>query len=352
MALGALVLFWFAHSLRASEQKVNVEPEVLSYPGQTVNLPCAFSDATGVQLTMVTWIYERKDGDRFNIAVFHPNFDLNYPESPLKGRVSFAPTPPSLASPSIQIQDVRWSDEGKYICQYAIFPSSIEQGITYLVVLAKPQNAASAVTVKAGTEPIVVARCESLNGRPEAKISWVTTAKGNATSVSKPGADNTVSVASEYKLVPTAEDDGEDISCVVEHRTQTEPESFPMKLTVLYPPLVSITGYDNNWYVGRTNVVLTCQFKGNPTPTFLLWRTMSGEMPDAVEIQNNQLKVLKVDDAVNTTFVCEVRNRIGVGKDQVAVFVRGSPHPVSMETGQQEEEDDDIAAEVTTEHSF
>ncbi|KAJ0006097.1 hypothetical protein NQD34_013370 [Periophthalmus magnuspinnatus] len=99
MVLGALVLFWFAHSLRASEQKVNVEPEVLSYPGQTVNLPCAFSDATGVQLTMVTWIYERKDGDRFNIAVFHPNFDLNYPESPLKGRVSFRSHPSKPGQP-------------------------------------------------------------------------------------------------------------------------------------------------------------------------------------------------------------------------------------------------------------
>lgn len=37
----------------ASGQRVKVEPEVLSYPGQTVNLRCAFSDTTGVQLTMV-----------------------------------------------------------------------------------------------------------------------------------------------------------------------------------------------------------------------------------------------------------------------------------------------------------
>lgn len=37
----------------ASGQRVKVEPEVLSYPGQTVNLRCSFSDTTGVQLTMV-----------------------------------------------------------------------------------------------------------------------------------------------------------------------------------------------------------------------------------------------------------------------------------------------------------
>lgn len=50
---------------------------------------------------------------------------------------------------------------------------------------------------------------------------------------------------------------------------------------------------------------------------------MTGEMPDTVQIKDNQLKVLKVDEAVNTTFVCEVKNRIGPGKDQVTAFVRG-----------------------------
>jgi len=39
--------------LGVSGQRVKVEPEVLSYPGQTVNLRCAFTDATGIQLTMV-----------------------------------------------------------------------------------------------------------------------------------------------------------------------------------------------------------------------------------------------------------------------------------------------------------
>lgn len=43
--------------LSASGQRVKVEPEVLSYPGQTVNLRCAFTDATGIQLTMVRNVF-------------------------------------------------------------------------------------------------------------------------------------------------------------------------------------------------------------------------------------------------------------------------------------------------------
>ncbi|XP_029359885.1 nectin-2 isoform X1 [Echeneis naucrates] len=303
-------------------QRVKVEPEVLSYPGQTVNLRCAFTDSTGIQLTMVTWLYEPKEGERINIAVLHPKFEPNYPESPVKGRVSFSSSPPDMTSPSIQISNVRMTDEGKYICEYATYPIGNEQGVTYLVMLAKPQNSASIVTVQAGTKPVVVARCESVDGRPAAEISWVTAASGNGTMVRKVGADNTVTVTSEYRMVPTAADNGKDISCVVAHRTQSKPESFPMKLAVEYAPQVTIVGYDNNWYVGRTNVMLTCQATGNPVPLTAHWKSMSGEMPETVQIRDNELKVLKVDDAVNTTFVCEVKNRIGTSRDQVTVFVR------------------------------
>ncbi|KAM7421137.1 hypothetical protein PAMA_015346 [Pampus argenteus] len=313
----------------ASGQRVKVEPEVLSYPGQTVDLRCAFTDATGIQLTMVTWIYEPKEGEgeRMNIAVFHPNFEPNYPDSPVKGRVSFTASTPNLSTPSIQISSVRMTDEGKYICEYATYPSGNEQGITYLIMLAKPQNSASIITVVAGTKPVAVARCESSDGRPAAQISWVTTGNGNGTTVSKPGTDNTVTMSSEYIMVPTAADNGRDISCVVAHRTQVKPESFPMKLAVQYAPQVAIVGYDNNWYVGRTNVVLTCQATGNPVPVTVQWKTMSGAMPDTVQVKDNQLKVLKVDDSVNTTFVCEVTNRIGTGRDQVTAMVRGTRLP-------------------------
>uniref|UniRef100_UPI0037E81CEC nectin-2 isoform X3 n=1 Tax=Semicossyphus pulcher TaxID=241346 RepID=UPI0037E81CEC len=310
----------------ASGQRVKVEPEVLSYPGQTVNLRCAFTDATGIQLTMVTWIYEPKEGDRINIAVFHPNFDPNYPDSPVKGRVSFKASS-NLDSPSIQITDVRMNDEGKYICEYATYPRGNEQGITYLVMLAKPQNSASIVTVVDGTKPVVVARCESVDGRPAAQIDWVTAAGGNATTVSKTGPDNTVTVSSEYRMVPTSADNAKDISCVVAHRTQVKPDSFPLKLAVEYAPRVTIVGYDNNWYVGRTNVLLTCQANGNPVPLSVHWKSMSGELPDTVLIKENELKVLKVDDSVNTTFVCEVKNRIGIGRDQVTAMVRGTRLP-------------------------
>lgn len=88
------------------------------------------------------------------------------------------------------------------------------------------------MTVEAGTSQVVVARCDSVNGRPASQVKWVTTANGNATAVSKISADNTVTISSEYRMVPKPEDNGKDISCVVTHRTLEKPDSFPLKLAV------------------------------------------------------------------------------------------------------------------------
>lgn len=51
--------------------------------------------------------------------------------------------------------------------------------------------------------------------------------------------------------------------------------------------------------------------------------SMSGEIPDTIQISGNELKVLKVDESVNTTFVCEARNSLGSTREQVTATVRG-----------------------------
>ncbi|XP_062847939.1 nectin-2-like [Trichomycterus rosablanca] len=307
-------------------QRVKVEPEVVSYPGGTVTLRCAFPDPGKTQLTQVSWIIEKSAESRTNIAVYHPTYGPSYPDtSPVYGRVSFN-EPVSLDNPSIQINDIKLTDAGKYVCEYATYPSGNEKGATSLVILAKPMNSASSITVPAGTSSVAVAKCESANGRPAAAISWSTPVTGNATTpVKTENSDNTVTMRSEYWIVPTPADNGKDISCVVAHRTQSRDEIIPLKLVIEYPPQVKITGYDDNWYIGRTNVVLTCQAEGNPIPTTVTWKTSSGLLPASVQTNQNQLTVPTVDEVVNSTFICEVTNRLGTGKDQVTTFIREAP---------------------------
>nr|XP_046218202.1 poliovirus receptor-like isoform X2 [Oncorhynchus gorbuscha] len=303
----------------ASCQRVRVETEVEAYPTESVDLRCQFVDGGNTKLTQVSWIWEPTEGQRDNIAVFHPTYGESFPESPFSGRVRFIKG--TLTSPSITITSLKMADAGRYTCEYATYPSGNEQGTTNLVMLAKPKNSASPVVVQASGEPVVVAQCEAADSKPAATIKWMGAVGGTENTTSVKGPDGTVTVRSEYLIVPTPEDNGKEVTCIISQRTQDKPQTFPMKLAVEYPPTVSIVGYDNNWYIGRTDAVLICQATGNPAPTTVTWTVMSGPMPDTVQINANKLIVRKVDEAVNTTFVCEVKNRLGVSKHQVTTAV-------------------------------
>lgn len=305
----------------ARSQRVRVVPEVEAYPNESVDLRCQFAQGTSstTKLTQVSWIWEPVEGERDNIAVYHPVYGKSFPESPFSGRVDFLPG--SLESPSITIRQLKMGDAGRYTCEFATYPSGNEQGTTTLIMLAKPKNSASPVTVQAGNRSVVVAQCAAADGKPAAEIAWQTTLPGNHSTTSKTGADGTVTVRSEYRMVPGAADNGREITCVVTQRTQDGPRSFPMKLSVEYPPTTSIQGYDDNWYIGRSGATLVCDTNANPPPSSVTWTTLTGPLPDTVEIEGNRLTVRRVDEAVNTTFVCEVKNRLGVSKRQITPIV-------------------------------
>lgn len=317
-ALAAVILILLQVS---SAQRVRVETEVKAFAKESVNLRCMFREPGNTKLTQVSWIYETMEGEnRVNIAVFHPQYGESFPDSSFKNRVRF--THGSLENPSIQISNMQMADEGKYTCEYATYPSGNEQGTTTLKMLAKPKSKADHITVRAGKVAAVVATCEAADGKPAATISWEAdglTGNPNTTTVPKP--DGTVTVKSEYWLIPTASHNNRDVKCKVTQSTLDNPQVFPMKLSIQYPPEVSIVGYDDNWYMGRTDASLECQHDANPLPTTVEWTVASGAMPDSVEIAGNRLLVKEVDDRVNTTFVCEVKNILGSGKSQLTAMV-------------------------------
>ncbi|XP_020502324.1 PVR cell adhesion molecule related 2 like isoform X1 [Labrus bergylta] len=301
-------------------QKVRVEEELEAYPTESVDLRCQFIDGLGkTKLTQVSWIWEPIDGQRDNIAVYHPIYGQSFPNLSFRDRVVFLQN--SLENPSIRISKLRMADAGRYTCEYATYPSGNEQGTTTLTMLAKPKNSAKVVTVQAGSKSVVVAQCEAADGKPAATIKWLGSVGGNHSTTTANGPDGTVTVRSEYRLVPTPADNGRDVVCMVEQRTQEQPWVNTVKLSVEYPPSVVIEGYDNNWYVGRSDAALLCLASANPEPTTVTWTAASGSLPDTVMVDGNKLTVRKVDDAVNTTFICEAKNKHGASKHQITTIV-------------------------------
>ncbi|XP_029023633.1 PVR cell adhesion molecule related 2 like [Betta splendens] len=315
LLVAALVLF-----TAAGAEKVRVDEELEAYPTESVDLRCQFVDGGGrTKLTQVSWIWEPVDGQRDNIAVFHPIYGQSFPNQLFKDRVVFLHN--SLENPSIRISNLKMSDAGRYTCEYATYPSGNEQGTTTLVMLAKPRNSARVVTVQAGSRSVAVAQCEAAEGKPAATIRWLASVGGNHSSSTTNGPDGTVTVRSEYRLVPTAADNGREVTCMVEQRTQERPWAHTVRLSVEYPPSVSIEGYDNNWYVGRSDAVLVCVANSNPAPTAITWTAASGSLPETVVVDGNKLTVRKVNDAVNTTFTCEVKNKHGASRHQITTIV-------------------------------
>lgn len=83
----------------------------------------------------VSWIWEPTDGQRDNIAVYHPIYGQSFPNSEFRDRVVFLHN--SLENPSIRISKLRMSDAGRYTCEYATYPSGNEQGTTTLIMLGE-----------------------------------------------------------------------------------------------------------------------------------------------------------------------------------------------------------------------
>lgn len=98
--------------------------------------------------------------------------------------------------------------------------------------LAKPKNSASVVTVQAGSKSVVVAQCEAADGKPAATIKWMPLFGGNHSTTTTNGPDGTVTVRSEYRLVPTPADNDRELTCMVDQRTQERQWVYPLRLSV------------------------------------------------------------------------------------------------------------------------
>ncbi|KAJ7303980.1 hypothetical protein JRQ81_011496 [Phrynocephalus forsythii] len=304
-------------------QRVKVLHEVTGYMGKEVVLPCEFAAATSdIKVSQVTWVKE-SGGRKQNVAVYHPDHGPSYPMEGNQSRIHFRT--PSLGDATLVINPVRMADEATYTCEFATYPLGNEDGATNLIILANPTNTAEAKEVKVGNTEQPVAVCTSAHGKPPARITWQSTLNGNASVSQVKNADGTVTVISQYSMVPTKEANGQPITCVVHQQTLLQPESIPVTLSILYPPEVTITGYDDNWYLSRSDATLTCSAKGNPPPSQFIWSTTSGPLPASVEVQGDQIVVHKVDASVNTTFICQATNRVGQVSAEQVIFVRDQP---------------------------
>ncbi|XP_056413469.1 nectin-3 isoform X2 [Hyla sarda] len=300
---------------------VHVDPHETAVWGKNITLKCLIE--VNETITQISW--EKVIGKNAQtIAVQHPIYGTSFQES-YQNRTSFKNT--SLHDATIVINNVDFPDAGVYICKAVTFPLGNVQSSTSVTVLVEPT-----VSITKGPHPLmdganetVAATCTAATGKPAAEVYWQESL-GRAEVTSTTFANKTVTVVSQYKLVPTRFARRRNITCIVKHPALESDIRYPFTLDIQYAPEVSITGYDGNWFVGRKNVQLKCNADANPPPIEIKWTRLDGIWPDGLLSVNNTLHFnYPLTHNASGIYVCRVANALGYKIDQKIVTILDYP---------------------------
>uniref|UniRef100_A0A147A404 Nectin cell adhesion molecule 1 n=1 Tax=Fundulus heteroclitus TaxID=8078 RepID=A0A147A404_FUNHE len=313
-------------------QSVQMDPSKSGFVGDQVELRCIFVNSNPpVKISQVTW-QKLLNGTKQNVAIANPALGVSV-LPPFKERVGFKQAavryrPPSLEDTTIVFSNLQLSDEAAYICEYTTFPAGNRENMVNLTVFARPMTrmtlTSPTIVARAPKRKTTVATCISANGKPPSVIKWDTRLKGEASLQEYRNPNGTVTVRSNYVVIPSRETHKQKLTCIVMYRSERITES--VVLNVQYEPEVKIEGFDGNWYLNRQNVQLTCRADANPPVTIYQWKLLNGSLPTNVEIKNNTLFFKgPVTYDLAGTYVCDATNSIGTRTGIVDVNITVSP---------------------------
>ncbi|KAB5575007.1 hypothetical protein PHYPO_G00215710 [Pangasianodon hypophthalmus] len=316
-------------------QSVQMDPEISGFVGSTVELSCRFINSKPpVKISQVTW-QKSFNGTKQNVAIANPALGVSVLPA-FKDRVTFKHLSmphanPSLEDTTIVFSNLRLSDEAAYICEYTTFPAGNRENMVNLTVYARPTTHMTLTTpiiiARAQKHKMTVATCLSANGKPSSVIKWDTKLKGQATFQETRNPNGTVTIRSNYVIVPSRESHRQKLTCIVTYNTEHFSDS--VILNVQYEPEVKIEGFDGNWYLNRQNVKLTCDADANPAVTGYHWKLLNGSLPKNVEIRNNTLLFRgPVTYDFSGTYICDATNSIGTRSGLVEVNVTEFPNHI------------------------
>ncbi|KAM9812744.1 nectin 1b isoform 2-T2 [Syngnathus typhle] len=332
LCAGICVLLLVLHVQGARSQMVQMDSSKSGFVGSQVELRCIFINSNPpVKISQVTW-QKLLNGTKQNVAIANPALGVSV-LAPFKERVSFKQAAvrhrtPSLEDTTIVFSNLQLYDEAAYICEYTTFPAGNRENMVNLTVFARPMTRMTLTTptivARSQRRKMTVATCVSANGKPPSVIRWDTRLKGEATFQEIRNQNGTVTVRSNYVVVPGRETHKQKLTCIVTYRNERFTDS--VVLNVQYEPEVKIEGFDANWYLNRQNVQLTCRADANPPVTIYQWKLLNGSLPSNVEIKNNSLFFKgPVTYDLAGTYVCDATNGIGTRTGIVDVNITEKP---------------------------
>ncbi|XP_051571945.1 nectin-4-like isoform X2 [Myxocyprinus asiaticus] len=282
-------------------------------------LPCRFNVSDNeVQVVQVMWIRENSNGDEEQIITAHFS-DGQTENSAYAGRVRFETSDP-IADSALIIMGTSSSDEGKYICKVATFPTGNFETEVSLTIWTKPITSLEPVILVEGQSFRVAATCRSV-AKPMAGLSWDTDLPGQSQNRSFDGGVASI----QFSLHPLRSMNGQKLDCLVWHPSQNGPRRISNNLVVHYPPNVLISGYDDNWHAEMQDATLQCTGQGNPKPHQFNWTRKGEGLPEGVTVDGGILRfsrpLLLTDQG---DYICITTNQVGSGKVEIAINISES----------------------------
>nr|XP_055052548.1 nectin-4 isoform X1 [Misgurnus anguillicaudatus] len=321
----AVLIIW--NSVGCVSGKEFLEPSkspwtLYSSAEENTRLPCRFNASSSeVKVVQVTWIRKNLNGDEEQIITVH--FSEGQTENAgYLGRVRFDSNNPILDSALILI-GTNPSDEGKYICKVATFPTGNFESEISLTVWTKPITSLEPMILVEGQTFRLAATCRSV-AKPMAALSWDTELPGQ--SQNRTFDDGVASI--QFSLHPLRSMNGQKLDCLVWHPSQNGPKRIVNNLVVHYPPDALIPGSEGEWYVGKEGATLQCKGQGNPKPHEISWTRKGLDLPEGVTVEGG---ILRFDRPIRLTdegeYVCTTTNLVGSGKAETKLSIMEPPPP-------------------------
>ncbi|XP_066563146.1 nectin-1 isoform X2 [Amia ocellicauda] len=301
--------------------------------GEDTSLTCRLVD-TEESISQISW--QRKIGlssEPENFLTFDPDTGPNA-VGDFGKRVEFIGNVMRLDG-SISIPNPLLSDEGTYICIFTVFPSGPYKHNIRLTVNAPPiVTVTTEDTPEVGCEERTLATCIAANGKPDADVSWeygedfmilfkvVTNSTVNA--------NNTITIRSELRAIPTRSMQQKEVRCIVNHPSLTQAKNISQRLSVHYPPqLVNITNVENS----PLGTIFICETEANPPPTDYHWHRINQTFPSSkIRVDGSRLELLEQSPDVNGMYVCEASTKFGkaFGSIYIHIDTTSSPGAIVM----------------------
>ncbi|XP_058868292.1 butyrophilin subfamily 1 member A1-like [Acipenser ruthenus] len=210
---GILLLLLQVYSAYADNFKVEVPVEPVSaHVGSSVLLPCRISTGVNAVRMEVSWV---KNGNE-TVHVYASGADLESRQSSgFKGRTHLDKEALGAGNVSLQLNNVRVSDEGSYQC-YVLSESWFTDSTMKLKVSALGRSPRFSLAGRLDSD--VTLQCDSEGWFPKPDLQWRNVKgadlTGRAVLTEKPGADGLFTLQSALQI---SEQEADGVICLIRH---------------------------------------------------------------------------------------------------------------------------------------